>query len=64
VEPGPVLERATSPEVRALLRANTAEAMQLGIFGAPDFVVSGELFFGQDRLQDALEFATSNAHHQ
>jgi 2-hydroxychromene-2-carboxylate isomerase len=64
VEPGPVLERAASPEVRALLRANTAEAMQLGIFGAPDFVVSGELFFGQDRLQDALEFATSNAHHQ
>jgi 2-hydroxychromene-2-carboxylate isomerase len=39
--------------VRALLRANTAEAMRLGIFGAPDFVVSGELFFGQDRLRSA-----------
>jgi 2-hydroxychromene-2-carboxylate isomerase len=44
--------------VRALLRANTAEATQLGIFGAPDLVVSGELFFGQDRLQDAVEWAS------
>jgi 2-hydroxychromene-2-carboxylate isomerase len=58
VEPGPTLERAVSPEVRAQLRANTAEAMQIGIFGAPFFVVSGELFFGQDRLDDAVEWAS------
>jgi 2-hydroxychromene-2-carboxylate isomerase len=58
VEPGPTLERAVSPDVRAQLRANTAGAMQIGIFGAPSFVVSGELFFGQDRLEDALEFAS------
>ncbi len=57
VEPGPALERAVSPEVRAQLRANTAEAMQIGICGAPSFVVSGELFFGQDRLEEALEWA-------
>jgi 2-hydroxychromene-2-carboxylate isomerase len=54
VEPGPTLERAVSPEVRAQLRANTAEAMRIGIFGAPSFVVSGELFFGQDRLEEAV----------
>jgi len=57
VEPGPTLERAVSPEVRTQLRANTAEAMQIGIFGAPSFVVSGDLFFGQDRLEDAVERA-------
>jgi 2-hydroxychromene-2-carboxylate isomerase len=57
VEPAPTLERAVSPDLRARLRANTAEAMQLGIFGAPSFVVSGELFFGQDRLEDALDWA-------
>ena len=45
VEPGPALERAVSPEVRAQLRANTGEAMQIGIFGASSYVVSGELFF-------------------
>ena len=48
------LELAASTEVRAQLRANTAEAMRLGIFGAPDFLAAGELFFGQDRLDDAV----------
>ena len=53
-----LLERAGSPEVKAQLRANTAEAARLRIFGAPDFVVDGELFFGQDRLDDAVAWAT------
>ena len=48
------LEHAASPEVRARLRANTAEAIGLGLFGAPSFFASGELFFGQDRLEDAV----------
>ncbi len=34
------------------------EAMQIGIFGAPSYVVSGELFFGQDRLEDAVGWAS------
>jgi 2-hydroxychromene-2-carboxylate isomerase len=48
---------AETPEIKAQLRARTAEAQQLGIFGAPDFVVNGELFFGQDRLEDAIAWA-------
>ena len=52
------LELAQSPEVKAQLRANTNQAQGLGIFGAPNFVVDGELFFGQDRLTDALDWAT------
>jgi len=51
------LELAQTPEIKARLRANTAEAQQIGIFGAPDFVVDGELFFGQDRLEDAVAWA-------
>ena len=43
--------------VRSVFRANTDEATGLGIFGAPDFVVRGELFFGQDRLDDAIDWA-------
>jgi len=43
--------------VKEHLRAQTAEARRLGIFGAPDFVVNGELFFGQDRLEDAIAWA-------
>ena len=51
------LEQAQTPEVKAQLRAQTAQAQRLGIFGAPDFVVNGELFFGQDRLEDAIAWA-------
>ncbi len=50
------VERATSPEVKAALARNTEEAVQAGIFGAPNFLVGGELFFGQDRMEDALAF--------
>lgn len=40
------------------LRANTEEAQRLGIFGAPDFVTAdGELFWGNDRLEQALDWA-------
>lgn len=33
------------------LRARTDEAIALGIFGAPAFVVAGEMYWGQDRMQ-------------
>lgn len=39
------------------LKAQTAEAMERGIFGAPSFVVGDELFWGNDRLEDALAWA-------
>jgi 2-hydroxychromene-2-carboxylate isomerase len=52
------LELAQSPDVKAQLRANTSEAQRLGIFGAPDFVVDGELFFGHDRMDDAIAWAS------
>jgi 2-hydroxychromene-2-carboxylate isomerase len=48
------LQLAGSADVKSQLRANTSEAQRLGIFGAPDFVALGELFFGQDRLEDAI----------
>lgn len=41
---------AESPAARAALRAATAEALRLGVFGAPFFIVEGEPFWGQDRL--------------
>jgi 2-hydroxychromene-2-carboxylate isomerase len=51
------LDLAATPDVRAQLRANTGEAQRMGMFGAPSFVVRGELFFGQDRLEDAIGWA-------
>jgi 2-hydroxychromene-2-carboxylate isomerase len=51
------IERALSPENRGLLRANTERATQLGIFGAPNCVVAGELFWGEETLEDAVAWA-------
>lgn len=53
------LTLSQTPEVKAQLRANTAEAQRLGIFGAPDFIVDGELFFGHDRMEDAIAWAAA-----
>ena len=51
------LERAQSAEIKNALRSATHEAEQLGIFGAPSFVTAGELFWGNDRLEQALAWA-------
>jgi 2-hydroxychromene-2-carboxylate isomerase len=53
-EPGPVLGRADSDENKARLRKQTERAMALGIFGAPSFLVGEELYWGNDRLGDAI----------
>ncbi len=53
-----LVERAQDEDVKAALRAATEEAQALGIFGAPSFVCDdGELFWGNDRLDDALDWA-------
>ena len=56
-EPQQVLARAQSEENKAALRAQTERAQALGIFGAPTFAVGTELFWGDDRLEDALKWA-------
>jgi len=54
-DPAVVLARAGEQTVKDQLRANTEEAQRLGIFGAPGFVLAdGELFWGNDRLEQAL----------
>ncbi len=47
---GAVLGRLDEPAVKDDLRARTDRAIELGIFGAPSFVVDGAMFWGQDRL--------------
>jgi 2-hydroxychromene-2-carboxylate isomerase len=56
-EPKPVFDRTQSDEIKSRLRAQTEEAQRLGIFGAPSFVTfDGELFWGNDRLEQALDW--------
>jgi 2-hydroxychromene-2-carboxylate isomerase len=55
-----LVERAEDEDVKVALRAATEEAQNLKIFGAPSFVAAeGELFWGNDRLEEALEWAVN-----
>ena len=49
-----ILERAHTHEAKQALKEQTARASALGIFGAPTWVADGELFWGSDRLPQAV----------
>jgi 2-hydroxychromene-2-carboxylate isomerase len=52
------LAAAQTDDNKARLRAQTQEAQRLGLYGAPSFVTAGgELFWGNDRLEQALRWA-------
>jgi 2-hydroxychromene-2-carboxylate isomerase len=55
-DPARVLPLAQSDETGHAYDAATAEAKSLGIFGAPTFVTRGEIFWGDDRLEDAVRW--------
>lgn len=50
-----LLELAGDQNVKDQLIASTREAVELGVFGLPSFIVGGELFFGKDRLREVEE---------
>lgn len=71
--PERILSAITEDAIKADLRARTDEAIALGVFGAPAFVVDGALHWGQDRMHfveglsfaqwiDGARGATSSAH--
>ncbi|WP_266168568.1 2-hydroxychromene-2-carboxylate isomerase [Dyella subtropica] len=53
-----IMAAAQSEENKLNLRRQTEEAQARGIFGAPMFFVGSEMFWGDDRFEDALAFAT------
>jgi 2-hydroxychromene-2-carboxylate isomerase len=57
LDPAAILAAANTRENKAKLKAQTAEAVARGIFGAPSFTVGDELFWGGDRLDDAIAWA-------
>jgi len=56
-DPVEALARALTDCNKEALRRQTENAAALGLFGAPSFVVDGEIFWGDDRLEDALKRA-------
>ena len=49
--------RATSSIIKDSLRKKTADAYEKGVFGAPTFVANNKIFWGQDRIEFALNEA-------
>ncbi|MCB1483464.1 MAG: 2-hydroxychromene-2-carboxylate isomerase [Hyphomicrobiaceae bacterium] len=55
-----VMAQANAPENKDRLRAQSTRAAELGLFGAPSFVTpDGELFWGDDRLEQAISWTLS-----
>ena len=53
-----VADAFTDSATKARIKAEIDLAEARGVFGSPFFIVEGEAFWGNDRLDDALDFAT------
>jgi 2-hydroxychromene-2-carboxylate isomerase len=56
-DPDEVISLANSSETQAQYDRETDTARQLGVFGSPTFAVGQEIFWGDDRLEEALAWA-------
>lgn len=56
LDPPKIIERAKTQKNKDKLRAQTQLSVDKGIFGAPTFVIGEEIFWGNDRLEDAISF--------
>jgi carboxymethylenebutenolidase len=59
--PASCLEQAYSQAAQMRYESYTQMAIDAGVFGAPSYVVDGEIFWGQDRL-DFVERALASSH--
>jgi 2-hydroxychromene-2-carboxylate isomerase len=57
--PTEVIARANSQEVRDQYAIETEVARAMGIFGSPTFACGAEIFWGDDRLEDAIDWCKS-----
>ncbi|WP_282152451.1 2-hydroxychromene-2-carboxylate isomerase [Ruegeria atlantica] len=57
--PDDLLDRTQDPEIKSDLIEQTKTAQAKGLFGAPSFLVGDELYWGDDRLDDAIRLAVN-----
>jgi 2-hydroxychromene-2-carboxylate isomerase len=53
LDPADVQAAVRDPQIKRELRDATEAAYELGVFGVPTVAAGGELFWGDDRLEDA-----------
>ncbi len=58
--PDDVIARAKTPEIAEAMEQQTDKAQSLGIFGSPSFIVGDELFWGDDRLEEAVNWCATH----
>tara|TARA_X000001036_G_scaffold376540_1_gene365929 strand:+ start:2152 stop:2739 length:588 start_codon:yes stop_codon:yes gene_type:complete len=58
INPKTFLLRVASSSIKDMLKQKTNEAYEKGIFGAPSFVSNNKIFWGQDRIEFALNEAS------
>jgi 2-hydroxychromene-2-carboxylate isomerase len=51
-----LFEKSFSKEARSELKANIQEAINAGVFGVPSMVAGSELFWGNDSIDDLMNF--------
>ena len=59
-DPETTIARADSAEIRRRYDAETEYAKQAGIFGSPTFMCGTEIFWGDDRFEDAIDWCKSH----
>ena len=52
-----VLKSASSDEIENQYLKNTDSARQNKVFGSPSFIVNSEIFWGDDRMEDAITWS-------
>lgn len=55
-DPQEVIKLARTDKTHKAYDSATDRARELGIFGSPTFAIGNEIFWGDDRLEDALEW--------
>ena len=55
-----MVQNATSQEREKQDFAHTDRARSHKIFGSPSFVVGNEIFWGDDRMEDAINWSKNN----
>jgi 2-hydroxychromene-2-carboxylate isomerase len=58
LHPNALNKAVETKAVKGALREATEEAAEIGVFGVPSMVVDGEVFWGDDRLEEAVEAAS------
>ena len=57
LDKGEIISEANSEKIINMYKSNTDSARLNKIFGSPSFIVNNEIFWGDDRMEDAIEWS-------